>query len=113
MDLLVLILYKHRTSLYTYIVQDKKHQRRSNKMDKATKIAETKAVKKALKSEGIIGASVRHEAGWIQISDIWTDNRDDRNAIRLHVVALAQKATGRYGDYHGSIQAAINLTSPV
>tara|TARA_R110000751_G_scaffold149301_1_gene254215 strand:- start:319 stop:567 length:249 start_codon:yes stop_codon:yes gene_type:complete len=82
-------------------------------MDKATKIAETKAVKKALKSEGIIGASVRHEAGWIQISDIWTDNRDDRNAIRLHVVALAQKATGRYGDYHGSIQAAINLTSPV
>ena len=100
-------------------------------MDKATKIEETKAVKKALKSEGIIGASVRHEAGWLNIeastdkpygcychtsrlgNGRCKDCKDTWSNFRNYVLALAQKATGRDGDYHGRIQAAINLTSQV
>ena len=35
MELLVFMLYKHRTSLYNYLVQGKKHQRRSNQMTNA------------------------------------------------------------------------------
>ena len=97
-------------------------------MDKATKLAETKAVKKALKSEGIIGASVRHEDGWLNIeastdkpyecfcdslgiydgrckscSDTWSN-------FRYYVLAVAKQATGRDGDYNGRIQTVIRLT---
>ena len=38
MDLLVFILYKHCISVYNYLVQDKKHQRRSNQMTNASTI---------------------------------------------------------------------------
>ena len=57
MELLVFILYKHRTSLYNYLVQGKKHQRRSNQMKITTTEQEIFEIAQELFAEVEINAN--------------------------------------------------------
>ena len=65
--------------------------------------AETRAVKAALKAEGLTFRRVFHGTGtacaWLNIAGIDWDQRG-------RVISTAQRVTGRYGNYDGRINAS-------
>ena len=73
---------------------------------------ETKAVKGALKAAGLPVARVSHDTGtawgWLTISIDYPDKMTSAERYRLRDAALeiAQRVTGRRGDYGGEISIA-------
>jgi hypothetical protein len=72
---------------------------------------ETAAVKKALEEAGYKGVRVGHGhgTGWSWLKIYWKlQPGQDYMETWQHIVAIAQRVTGRHGEYHGEIN--VHLT---
>ncbi len=72
---------------------------------------ETKAVKQALASNGFTGISVGHGTGtawgWLHIRINQLNCFSEANT-RNGALRIAQRVTGRHGDYDGNINVYVN-----